>query len=136
VAASAISSPCRSSTVRASLGTRFSSTASLCRAPINGGFSPRTRASTPITVERVAHEAMRRGLVVGVRLSDTSDADSLEPWTRRPSGQPPIQFSVPLPPEVRAVLAQRLFVAKGGLAPTHLNHIRRLAAFQNPEFYK
>ncbi len=24
----------------------------------------------------------------------------------------------------------------GGLAPTHLNHIKRLAAFQNPEFYK
>ena len=36
----------------------------------------------------------------------------------------------------RAVLAQRLFVAKGGLAPTHLNQIKRLAAFQNPEFYK
>jgi len=90
----------------------------------------------PATVERVAHEAMRRGLVVGVRLSDTSDPESLEPWTRRPSGQPPIRFSAPLPSEVRAVLAQRLFVAKGGLAPTHLNQIKRLAAFQNPEFYK
>jgi len=33
-------------------------------------------------------------------------------------------------------MAQRLFVAKAGLAPTHLNHIKRLAAFQNPEFYK
>jgi hypothetical protein len=47
-----------------------------------------------------------------------------------------MRFSAPLPPEVRAVLAQRLFVAKGGLAPTHLNQIKRLAAFQNPEFYK
>jgi hypothetical protein len=90
----------------------------------------------PATVERVAHEAVRRGLVVGVRPSDTSDSEGLEPWTRRPSGQPPIRFSAPLPPEVRAVLAQRLFVAKGGLAPTHLNQIKRLAAFQNPEFYK
>jgi superfamily II DNA or RNA helicase len=90
----------------------------------------------PATVERVAHDAMRRGLVVGVRFSDPSDPDSLEPWTRRPSGQPPMRFRAPLPPEVRAVLAQRLFVAKGGLAPTHLNQIKRLAAFQNPEFYK
>jgi hypothetical protein len=36
----------------------------------------------------------------------------------------------------RAVLAQRLFVGKSGLSPTYLNQIKRLAAFQNPEFYK
>jgi superfamily II DNA or RNA helicase len=34
------------------------------------------------------------------------------------------------------VLAQRLFVAKAGLSPLLLNQIKRLAAFQNPEFYK
>src|SRR5438552_8982675 len=69
-------------------------------------------------------------------MSDTTDADSPEPWTRLPSGQPPVRFDAPLPREVRAVLAQRLFVAKGGLSPAHLNQIKRLAAFQNPEFYK
>jgi superfamily II DNA or RNA helicase len=90
----------------------------------------------PATAESVAHEATRKGLVVGVRLSDTSDPESAEPWTRRPSGQPPVRFNAALPREVRAVLAQRLFVTKGGLAPTHLNQIKRLAAFQNPEFYK
>jgi superfamily II DNA or RNA helicase len=90
----------------------------------------------PATVETVAHEARRKGLVLGVRLTDTSDSESSEPWTRRPSGQPPVRFSAPLPREVRAVLAQRLFVTKGGLAPTHLNQIKRLAAFQNPEFYR
>src|SRR5439155_1362889 len=93
-------------------------------------------AVEPATADSVAREATRRGLVVGVRLSDTTDAESSEPWTRRPSGQPPVGFRAPLPREVRAVLAQRLFVAKGGLAPTHLNQIKRLAAFQNPEFYK
>src|SRR5262249_6923694 len=51
-------------------------------------------------------------------------------------GQPRVRFSAPLPPEVHAVQAQRLFVAKGGLAPPHVNQIKRLAAFQNPEFYK
>src|SRR5205807_4974491 len=90
----------------------------------------------PLTVDGVAREATRKGLVVGVRLSDTTDADNSEPWTRLPSGQRRDRFSAPLPREVRAVLAQRLFVAKGGLAPTHLNQIKRLAAFQNPEFYK
>jgi DNA-binding transcriptional LysR family regulator len=34
------------------------------------------------------------------------------------------------------VLAQKLFVEKAGLPPALINQIKRLAAFQNPEFYK
>lgn len=41
-----------------------------------------------------------------------------------------------MPARVSAVLAQRLFVAKEGIPSTLLNQIKRLAAFQNPEFYK
>ncbi len=90
----------------------------------------------PATVDGVAREASRRGLVVGVRTSDMTEGDGAEPWTRPPSGQLLVSFAVPLPPEVHAVLAQRLFVAKAGLVAGHLNQIKRLAAFQNPEFYK
>ena len=42
----------------------------------------------------------------------------------------------PVPAEVHAVLAQRLFVDKTDLPSPLLNQIKRLAAFQNPEFYK
>ena len=38
--------------------------------------------------------------------------------------------------ECPRVLAQRLFVEKAGLPSPLLNQIKRLAAFQNPEFYK
>jgi hypothetical protein len=41
-----------------------------------------------------------------------------------------------LPPEIKGVLAQRLFVEKTGLSAAVLNDLKRLAAFQNPEFYK
>ena len=34
------------------------------------------------------------------------------------------------------MLGQRLFVEKVGLVSPQLNQIKRLAAFQNPEFYK
>jgi superfamily II DNA or RNA helicase len=37
---------------------------------------------------------------------------------------------------VNAVLAQRLFIAKAELPASLLNQVKRLAAFQNPEFYK
>ncbi len=41
-----------------------------------------------------------------------------------------------MPASISAVLAQRLFVAKDGVPSPLLNQIKRLAAFQNPEFYK
>jgi superfamily II DNA or RNA helicase len=92
----------------------------------------------PAHVESLVQDAARRGQIMGVRSAGLDDeAEHAAPWTRPPSGtrQAPV-IPGPLPPEVRAVLAQRLFVAKAGLPSPLLNQIKRLAAFQNPEFYK
>ena len=89
------------------------------------------------TVERIASEATRAGTIVGVRATDAPDEDVTAPWTRPPSGRPRTPLiAEPLPARVSAVLAQRLFVAKEGLPSPLINQIKRLAAFQNPEFYK
>jgi superfamily II DNA or RNA helicase len=91
---------------------------------------------SPSFVEGIAAEAIRRGLVVGVRLAQPADEEET-PWKRRPSGRPQhVPVSDPLPCLVRAVLAQRLFVEKANLPSPLLNEIKRLAAFQNPEFFK
>ncbi len=92
----------------------------------------------PTTVERIARDATRAGQVVGVRLSDAgNDDEDIAPWTRAPSRRPsPVRHIGPLPPAIRSVLAQKLFVEKAGLMSPQLNQIKRLAAFQNPEFYK
>jgi superfamily II DNA or RNA helicase len=91
----------------------------------------------PSTVEAIAKEATRRGLVLGVRLAEPSDGEDETPWMSRPSSRPRlVSISGPLPREVRAVLAQRLFVETVDLPSPLLNGIKRLAAFQNPEFYK
>src|SRR5258708_36734167 len=42
----------------------------------------------------------------------------------------------PLPERVQIVRANLLYVEKQGLPPAMLNRLLRLAAFQNPEFYK
>jgi hypothetical protein len=42
----------------------------------------------------------------------------------------------PLPETVRIVRPNLLYVEKQGLPPAMLNRLLRLAAFQNPEFYK
>jgi len=88
------------------------------------------------TIEAIAGEATRTGRVVGLRSVDTDDANDTAPWTRTPSGTIPItEGMASVPRIVNAVLAQRLFVAKGGLPAPLLNQLKRLAAFQNPEFY-
>jgi hypothetical protein len=88
------------------------------------------------TVEAIAGQATRQGSVLGVRAIEVEDEDSA-PWTRPPSGRPEYgPIAGPLPVQVRAVLAQRLFIEKAGLPSPLLDQIKRLAAFQNPEFYK
>ncbi len=92
----------------------------------------------PTAVERIASEAASRGQIVGVRFSAPGeDTENTAPWERSHSGQPKTpHITEPIPSEIHAVLAQRLFVEKAGLPSALLNQIKRLAAFQNPEFYK
>jgi superfamily II DNA or RNA helicase len=92
----------------------------------------------PDTAETIAKEATRTGQVVGVRFAEViDDEEAAAPWARLPSGRAPVkQITGPLPSEVKGVLAQRLFIEKAGLPAPLLNQLNRLAAFQNPEFYK
>jgi superfamily II DNA or RNA helicase len=91
----------------------------------------------PSVIARIAGEATRAGTVLGVRAAECTDDDRATPWDRNPSGLPQrARFVEPLPREVRAVLAQKLFVEKAGLPSSLIDQIKRLAAFQNPEFYK
>ena len=89
-------------------------------------------------VERIAAEATHTGTIVGVRTAGLVDEEEdLAPWALPPSGTPRMRrVPGPMPTRVSAVLAQRLFVAKDGIPSPLLNEIKRLAAFQNPEFYK
>ncbi len=81
-------------------------------------------------------EAEGRGRVVGVRLA-LIDEDDDTPWTAPPSRRrkdPPI--AGPLPESLELVLGNEIYVAKEALPPGLRNRLLRLAAFQNPEFYK
>jgi len=92
----------------------------------------------PSTVESIALDATRQGKIIGVRFASTSEDDMDDtPWDRPPSGRAEkASITEPIPAEVHAVFAQRLFVDKTDLPSSLINQIKRLAAFQNPEFYK
>lgn len=61
------------------------------------------------------------------------EEDEAEPWKRRP---PPAISIADRPAHVRAVLANALYFEKEGLPAALANRLIRLAAFQNPEFYR
>ena len=87
-------------------------------------------------VRALAKEAVRTGRVLGVPQASLDDEEDDEPWKPKPPPAPTPRLPFAIPPEVKAVLAQRLFVEKAGLPPPLVSRLRRLAAFQNPEFYK
>jgi superfamily II DNA or RNA helicase len=89
-------------------------------------------------IDELVQDAERVGKVIGVRLS-TCDSESEEtnPWLMLPSRRQrkePIEGS--LPAMVRVTLANLVYIDKEGLPSAMLNRLMRLAAFQNPEFYR
>jgi len=87
-------------------------------------------------IEGIVQEAERRGRILGVRLPPQDDEED-EPWTAPPSRrrkEPPIVGE--LPKALELILGDQIYIAKAGLPPGLRNRLLRLAAFQNPEFYK
>jgi superfamily II DNA or RNA helicase len=87
--------------------------------------------------ERIVAEAQRKGDLIGVRISIADDDDAPDPWNLPPSRkrrERPVEG--PLPKTVQIVRANLVYVEKKDLPPAMLNRLLRLAAFQNPEFYK
>lgn len=88
-------------------------------------------------VEALVREAMRTGSVIGVRISLADEDGEAEPWTIPPSRRrTPKTIEGLLPERVEIVRSNLLYIEKKDLPPAMLNRLLRLAAFQNPEFYK
>jgi len=88
-------------------------------------------------VVAIVQEASRNGTIIGVRISRTDEDDMEDPWTLPPSKkktEKPLQD--PLPQTVRIIQGNLIYIEKKELPSAMLNRLIRLAAFQNPEFYK
>src|SRR6516165_3154825 len=87
--------------------------------------------------EEIVAEAQRKGDLIGVRISIVDDEEKHDPWTMPPSRRRPERpIPGPMPESVQIVRANLAYVEKRGLPAAMLNRLLRLAAFQNPEFYK
>jgi len=85
-------------------------------------------------VEVLVNRASEKGRVLGVQ---TPVNDEGEPWSMVPSRKSvaPIP-AAELPTNLELTLSDQIYLPIAGLPPALRNRLMRLAAFQNPEFYK
>ncbi|MES2199909.1 MAG: DEAD/DEAH box helicase family protein [Chlamydiota bacterium] len=89
---------------------------------------------TLFQVELLAKEAAIKG---EIGLSLPIDDEIKDPWASPPSRKRvPPKIEEVLPQMISVVSGNRVYVPKEGLPPSLINQLVRIAAFQNPEFYK
>lgn len=91
--------------------------------------------NTPMQVELIVAKAVTKGRVVGVRLI-TDEIEETTPWKLPPSRKSPIELITDIPKSLELRVGNQIFIAKDALSPALRNRLLRLAAFQNPEFYR
>jgi superfamily II DNA or RNA helicase len=94
---------------------------------------PRLSADTAF---RIVGEAEQSGRVLGVRLP-VDDEHAGEPWKMSPSRRSePRRIEAAIPKNIRIVVGDQVYIDRTGLPPALITQFVRLAAFQNPEFYR
>jgi superfamily II DNA or RNA helicase len=103
--------------------------------PDQWAFLSTVRRISRSRVEAIVRDAERTGKIVGVRFPP-ADEEGEEPWMTSPSHRRKLPAIAGLPRSLEVVLGNQIYVAKEALVPALRNQLVRLAAFQNPEFYK
>jgi superfamily II DNA or RNA helicase/very-short-patch-repair endonuclease len=107
--------------------------------PDQWAFLSTMQRITQAQAESIVRAAEHRGRVVGVRfpvLDDDQEGDA-EPWNGPPSRRRADSPMVgPLPERVELILGNEIYIAREGLPAGLRSRLMRLAAFQNPEFYR
>ncbi|MBI4681273.1 MAG: DEAD/DEAH box helicase family protein, partial [Nitrospirae bacterium] len=86
-------------------------------------------------VHSFVKEAIKTKDIMGISIGQTDE--DVKPWEKSLSNNQKFEkLTCKLPLEIHIVLANRIYIKKDGLPSQLLNKVKRLAAFQNPEFYK
>ena len=87
-------------------------------------------------VEEIIHRADIKGQIISVRLAPESEEDEDTPWKRPSRSRTKVSIIGPLPESLELILGNQIYIPKDVLPPALRNRLIRLAAFQNPEFYR
>ncbi|MFZ1043074.1 MAG: DEAD/DEAH box helicase family protein [Anaerolineales bacterium] len=99
-------------------------------------FLSSVRRMSRSEVQIVSGMAEKQGELLAIRFPVT-DEDEDQPWAALPSRKrKELPIMGPFPDQVDLILGNQIYVPKASLTPSLRNHLIRLAAFQNPEFYQ
>jgi hypothetical protein len=104
--------------------------------PDQWAFLSSIQKMTKQDLERIVKNVQDENDITGVRAAILDEAEN-EPWKLTPSRksiEPPMTGL--MPDQLNLVISNQIYIEKSGLPASLRNHIIRLAAFQNPEFYK
>lgn len=98
-------------------------------------FLQGVRRMTPFDLQLFVDGKLRHRDLMGIRTSQTDDEG--QPWEGQANSRRIFSpLTCALPEKISAVSANRLYINREGLPSQLLTRIRRLASFQNPEFFK
>lgn len=104
--------------------------------PDQWSFLSSVQKMTQPELDRLSKTFQDEGEITGVR-SVVIDETENEPWRLTPSRKyKEPQVTGPLPDQLNLVISNQIYIEKDELPSPLRNRIIRLAAFQNPEFYK
>ena len=90
---------------------------------------------SPIDISQLIELAEQQNCIIGVKLP--IDEEEVEPWKIKPSRKiKEVIFNESLPKSVTITLSNQLFIDIINIPKSLQSRIIRLAAFQNPDFYK
>lgn len=69
-----------------------------------------------------------------IAYAEVPEENADAPWVR--PAKPDVKLSGIMPKAIKATIAAQLFIEKAGLPQSLMNRLIRIAAFQNPDFYK
>lgn len=90
-----------------------------------------------IEVNKLTRALSKNDDIIDIRKSSLDEDGENDPWIKPLSNiEKAITVYTPLPTNIKIVLANLIYIEKINLPSNILNHLKKIAAFQNPEFYK
>lgn len=96
----------------------------------------KVKKTDEMLIHRLLDSVGFHGEVGNIPLVSEEDDAPIKPWEKSHEKSKPQKIKGPFPEKARVVQANMIYVEKNGLPTAMLNRILRIAAFQNPEFYR
>lgn len=97
-------------------------------------FLSSLRKMKRMEAEALVDEAQRKGSVIRIARASDEEDDEPTPWTAAIPREDAWEESFPT--RMKLIISDKLYIEKEGLTSSQINAFIRLAAFQNPDFYK